>query len=251
MRSMRLEDMERFVCARGFVPMDELCGHFGVSMNTVRRDIAELLKRGAVEKVYGGVSAKRAGALTPYPVRHIRNETGKKRVGQSAAELVRDDDVIFIDSGTTTLHMVEGLRDRRNLTIVTHSLLVISEASQIADIKVIVLPGQLFRDTGSFTGADTADFLSRYNIDTAFMATSGISAQGGVTNSSPLELEIKRMALRQSKDAVLLMDKTKFGHCGLLTYAPLKAFSRVVTDETPEETWRELLASAGAALKQA
>ncbi len=251
MRSIRLEEIEQFICKRGFVPMNELCEHFDVSMNTVRRDIAELLTRGAVEKVYGGVSAKRAGALTPYPVRHIRNEAGKKRVGLFAADLVRDDDIIFIDSGTTTLHMVEGLRGKRNLTIVTHSLQVISQASQLSDVKVIVLPGQLFRDTGSFTGADTAEFLSKYNIDVAFMATSGISSQGGVTNSSPLEIETKRMALRQSKDAVLLLDKTKFGHSGLLTYAPVAAFSRVVTDEMPEGTWRDLVAAAGVELIQA
>ena len=90
MRSIRLEEIEQFICQRGFVPMDELCAHFGVSMNTIRRDITELLSRGAVEKVYGGVSAKRGGVLTPYPVRNVPHGSGEKISTSGCGRDVRD-----------------------------------------------------------------------------------------------------------------------------------------------------------------
>lgn len=249
MKADRVLDMERYICQNGSASMEELRRQFDVSMNTVRRDVAMLLRRGTVEKYYGGVRAIASDhpPLTPYEVRRGAGEKAKIAVGQAAAELVRDGDVIFIDSGTTTVHMVDFLAARRDVTIITHNLEVICRALPYENLGVIAMPGQLQRKTNSFTGGDAVRFLRRYNIRTAFMAATGVSTHGA-TNSFPLEYEIKREAIEHSGQSVLLVAREKFGVSGLMTFAPLSAFAAVVTDQEPDPGDRERIGLAGAEL---
>lgn len=249
MKADRVLDMERYIYQNGSVSMEELRRQFDVSMNTVRRDVAILLRRGTVEKMYGGVRAIASDyrTLTPYEVRRGAGEKAKIAVGQAAAELVHDGDVIFIDSGTTTVHMIDFLAARRDVTVITHNLEVICRALPHENLTVIAMPGQVQRKTNSLTGGEAVRFLQRYNIRTAFMAATGISTHGA-TNSFPLEYEIKREAIEHSEKAVLLVAREKFGATGLMTFAPLDAFSAVVTDQAPSPADRERIEQAGGEL---
>lgn len=222
--------------------MQALMEEFAVSMNTVRRDVIELIQRGAVEKVYGGVCARKVQpALTPYEIRRKSNEEAKRKIGRLAAALVHDGDIIFIDSGTTTLHMIDCLRDRKDLTIITYNLEAITKTLHYENMTVLVLPGQLRRKTNSLTGPAAVQELQRYNIRTSFMAATGLSMHGA-TNSSPMEYEIKQCAIRSSEKSVLLLSSEKFGVTGLMTYAPVSAFSCIVTDRLPSEEYQDYIA---------
>ena len=248
MKADRIQEMERYVLQRGAATMEELRVHFDVSMNTVRRDVAQLLQRGTVEKVYGGVCAKPTEqALTPYEERRRGSETAKAAIGRRAAALVEDGDVIFVDSGTTTLHMIDYLADKRELTIITNNLEAIIRALPHENITIIALPGQVRRKTHSLTGDDAVRYLRRFNIRKAFMASTGVSAHG-VTNSSPLEYEIKKCAVENAEKTVLLIAQAKFGVTGLMTYAQLEDFSTVITDAPPSAEDQQRLRHSGAAL---
>lgn len=248
MRDIRLEQMEQYIMLKDKVPMDELREHFATSLNTIRRDVALLIKKGTVEKVYGGVCARKAEQLAPFDIRTIRHQEAKAAIGKKAAELVEDGDTIFLDSGTTTLQMVEPLGQRRNITVITNNLYAIMAAMSYPGLTVISLPGQLHRRTGSFTGLDTLRFLKSYNIKTAFMAATGFSVSHGVTNSSPLEYELKMMAMERSAKSVLLLDSHKFGQTALLTYASPERFHRIITDAMPEKIYLDALKEAGTIL---
>lgn len=248
MKADRMLEMERYILNQGAATMDELRLHFDVSMNTVRRDVAELLKRGTVEKVYGGVCArKNEQALTPYEVRRRGSEDAKVAIGKRAAELVSDGDIIFIDSGTTTLHMIDFLADKRDLTIITNNLEAINRALPYENITIIALPGQVRRKTHSFTGDDAVRYLRRFNVRIAFMAATGLSSHG-VTNSSPMEYEIKKCAVESAETTVLLISHTKFGVTGLMTFAQLEDFDCLVTDEAPSAEDQLRVKSSGAQL---
>ncbi|MBR6668479.1 MAG: DeoR/GlpR transcriptional regulator [Clostridia bacterium] len=248
MKADRILEMERYILDRGASTMEELRDHFEVSMNTVRRDVAELLKRGTVEKVYGGVCArKNEQALTPYEVRRRGSEDAKAAIGRRAAELVQDGDIIFIDSGTTTLHMIDHLADKRELTIITNNLEAINRALPYENINIIALPGQVRRKTRSFTGDDAVRYLKRFNVRTAFMASTGLSAHG-VTNSSPMEYEIKKCAVESAEKTVLLISRAKFGVTGLMTFAQLEDFDVLITDAPPSPEEQARVNSSGAQL---
>ena len=248
MKTNRIQEMERYIIQHGTATMEELREHFDISMNTVRRDVTELLARGTVVKVYGGVRARAAEQmLTPYEVRRRGSEDAKSAIGLRAAQMVHDGDVIFIDSGTTTVQMIDHLRDKRDLTIITNNIEAIVRALPHENINIIVLPGQVRRKTHSLTGDDTVRALRRYNVRMAFIAATGVSSHG-VTNSSPLEFEIKKGAVESAEKTVLLIAGTKFGVTGLMTFAQMKDFDALVTDARPSPEVCRQLAEEGVEL---
>ena len=108
MRNTRLEEMEKFILQNDSVSMDQLCEQFKVSMITVRRDIAQLQRKGTIEKIYGGVTARKGETLTPFDVRRISNREAKCAIAVRAASMVHDNDIVFLDSGTTKLHILDN-----------------------------------------------------------------------------------------------------------------------------------------------
>lgn len=248
MKVVRLDEMEQYVLHHGTVSMTGLCDHFQVSMNTVRRDIVRLLERGTVEKVYGGVSARRSEQLTSFDTRAIARSQSKERVAEKAASFIEDGDIIFVDSGTTTMHIVEHIPPSVNVTVLTYNLQCINLSKACPNLNVLVLPGQFQRETNSFTGMETIMSLRKYHIKKAFMAASALSIANGVMNSSSLEYEIKRDALKQSERTYLLVDSAKFDRTAMLTYAQMKDFSCIVTDAPPPETYLRYCEEKGIAL---
>ena len=124
----RINRMERYILENESVSLTDLAEHFDVSINTVRRDIGELLARGRVRKVYGGVAASLPSEnltgpqLLPFAKRAVMNSAEKQLIGSLAAPLVRDNSTVFLDSGSTVACMLPYLAQRQGLTIVTHSL---------------------------------------------------------------------------------------------------------------------------------
>lgn len=227
--------MEQYIIEHDTVTMEELRDTFNISMNTTRLDVAQLVNKGTIRKVYGGVCSNHKSNLVPFDERKTKNTTGKKAVGKAAASLVNDGDIIYIDSGTTTMYVLDYLGERKNVTILTNNLNAINRALQFPDLNIICLPGALERKTNSFVSADTVRTLEKYNIKKAFMASSGISENGTITNSSPLEFEIKKAAIVNSKEVYLLIDSTKYGHSALLTYANITDMNKVIVDKNVEQ----------------
>jgi len=230
LKSFRLNEMEMYIADNGTVTMQNLCNHFDVSISTVRQDVSRLVLKGAVKKVYGGVSSVRTNQMVPFEERKARNFNHKQAIGKKAADLLKNHDIVFIDSGTTTMHVIEHIPLEKKVTILTHSMSAIHAAIPHDHVELIVLPGKMDRKTNSFLTADLR-YLEQYNITVALMAATGISASGDVTNSSIIEHEIKRKAVKKSERAYLLVDSSKFQRVALVTYAHLNQFTAVITDE--------------------
>ena len=236
MKTKRLIEMEAYIQRRGSATMEELRDTFAVSMNTVRRDVAELLKSGSIQKVYGGVRAASQNAIqAAYP----KGGGTKRAICFEAARLVKDGDIVFIDSGTTTVQIIEAIQDK-HVTVITNNIQVMTKALEYENIRVIMLPGEVHRKTLSITGEDSAEYLSHMNTNIAFMAATGASFSG-VANSSPLEYSIKKAAVAHAERAVLLVAGSKFGTTSLLIYAGLDKFQTVVTDSRISPAYRQRL----------
>ena len=117
MKVSRLNSIEQYVISRETVSIDELCEVFGVSKNTIRRDLNELEQRGHITKVYGGVTATVPSGAVPTPIRSGLNQIDKSLIGRLAAEEVADGDTIFIDSGTDYDHHPLARRAERGLQV--------------------------------------------------------------------------------------------------------------------------------------
>lgn len=240
MRSKRINQIEEYILNNNTVSLDKLTDVFKVSKNTIRRDIQELIKRGNIKKVYGGVSTN-SNSLIPFNERQIKNNYPKIIIAQAAADFVKNGDVIFIDSGTTTVNMVDFLKDKSNLTIITNNLMFITNSIKYNNLNIISTGGNLIRKTNSFAGIDSLNLLKKYNINKAFMAATGISLSNGVTNSSPLEGEIKKMAVKKSSQVFVLVDNSKFDVCSLITYSDLSDIDYLITDKAPSDEYIEFI----------
>lgn len=248
MRLDRLNDMEQYVMERGSVSLEELCRHFNVSMNTVRRDIVDLIHRGHLKKVYGGVSAgNRAPAPPVIPIseRSMRNDQAKQEIGELAATLVQDNMSIFLDSGSTTMRILPYLAEKQNVTVITHSLMALYEAAKYPSLHVIALGGMYNWVTSSFVGANTLDELSKMTINLVFLASTGVTLERGLTNTTYFEVEVKKTVARQNKDLVLMADHTKFGHDALLTFCNFEDLYAVVTDRPLPDSYMNVISRRG------
>lgn len=251
MKYTRQYEIEKYVLDQDCVSLDELCERFGASKNTIRRDVAQLLRKGTMEKVYGGVKAIRntAPGMVNYTDRSGRCLPEKQRIGEMAARYVKSGDVIFLDSGTTTIQILPHIAQLSGVTVLTNNLQALNLCLGYPQLNAIAFGGQLNPDTASFSASFCAlDNLCSFNVNKAFMAATGISVEKGATNSSPGELAIKKSVMGISDECILLADADKFGRTALLTYAPLSAFHRVVTDRPPAPEICAFLAQNGAEL---
>jgi DeoR family myo-inositol catabolism operon transcriptional repressor len=235
--------MEQYVLDKGTASLDELCDTFAISINTVRRDLSDLLTRGRIKKVYGGVSATAQPApVIPTSERAARNIQAKQLIGQMAAQLVKDGMSIFLDSGSTTMCLLPHLAEKTNVTVITHSLAALYEAAKYPSLHIIALGGLYNDATSSFFGSSTLNELSKMTIDIVFVAATGVSLRYGLTNTTYFEVEIKRSVARRNQNIVLMADHSKFDHNALLSFCSFEALSAVVTDEPLPGEYADLMA---------
>lgn len=240
MKEDRRKQMGAIIAQKQSMTMEQLCEHFGVSMNTIRADVAYLVKTGAVEKIYGGVRAAEHKQVPLFASRALENTAQKKRIAQRAQALIEDHDIIFIDAGTTTMHLIDCLEHCKHVTIVTASLYVIQQAAALENVTLIVLPGTANHRTNSLADVGTLEYLSRYRFTKAFMGVSGVTPDGRLNVSTYIEYEIKRAALKQSQQAYLLVDTAKFGSSGLMSYGQVADLTAMITDHSCPDFVRSL-----------
>ena len=237
MKANRLDLLEEYIIARGSATLPELSENFNVSINTIRRDIAELLQRGTIRKVYGGVTANDT-AVTPISIRETTNSMEKERIGELAAQLIHDGDTIFLDSGSTTPYLLRWLEGKSSLTVISHNLKVIEAAARCRDIHLIALGGEYSHRTNDFSGvASSAESLSRYHISKAFLAATAVSVRFGLANTSFLQAEMKRRVAAASDCVILVADHSKFSRNAAITFCPFESLSAVVTDCRPDDAF--------------
>lgn len=239
MKEERRKQMGDMIAKHHSVSMEQLRQTFGVSMNTVRSDVAYLINTGAVEKIYGGVRVNDHKPVPLFTSRADLHPQQKLQIARLAETLIQDGDIVFIDAGTTTMHLIDCLDNRKHITIVTANLYVIQKAFAKENVKLVVLPGALNRRTNSASDVSTLEYLSRYQFNKAFMGVSGVSQDGMLNVSTYIEYELKRTALSHSDETYLLVDASKFGGTGLMSYGKLEDMRCVITDSDCPETVKE------------
>ncbi|MCP0888071.1 DeoR/GlpR family DNA-binding transcription regulator [Ligilactobacillus sp. WILCCON 0076] len=235
LKEERISAIADYIKEMQTVSMADLVNRFGVSPNTLRRDLSKLLENGNFKKIYGGVTVNNNNkSLIDYTERKSKTSKDKISIGKVAASLFESGDLIFLDSGTTTDAISNFLPRNISYTLITNSLQLIVAASELSNVKLLIIGNQFNPKTQSFTGTDEDTLFNKYNINKAFMSATGISLNNGVTNSEFNEFKIKSQVLTKSlsnpnQENILLIDHTKFDRTALLTYAQINQFSKIIT----------------------
>lgn len=243
MSNYRLEEMQLYIMEKSKVSLDELCEKFEISLSTLRRDLNKLADRGSIRKIYGGVESTKERKLTPLSERIEINRNGKIKIARKAAQFISNNDIIFIDSGSTLGEVAPYLSKNSNLTVITNNMLIINKAICFKNVHLISLSGVYDHNTLSFVGDRVAEILKTYNITKAFMGTTGFSLSSGITNSTPLESAAKRTAIKSATKVFLLADHLKIDVFAPYTYCDYSDIDTLITDKPLPPNFENLFKS--------
>jgi len=242
-RRQEIADMLR---ADGSVTVAQMEERFGVSSMTARRDLAELERRGLARRTHGGaVLPSAAGHEDSFLSRLTRSSDAKLALARATAELVAEEDSVFLDSSSTAYHVAREILDRTlRVTLLTNSQpimeLVASHPSSPAEL--VGIGGTLRRLTRSFVGPVATTAVQSHYADRFFFSVKGVTPDGVLTDADSLEAEVKRTMLRHATDPVLLIDQSKLESRGLSVIAPVAEVSRILTSGVDEHELAPLAA---------
>jgi len=244
MKYNRQQEMEAYISDKKTVRNEELLRMFNISIQTLRRDLKILEDRGSITKVYGGViyneTQNTLRNVDSFEERSSSFVEEKEYIGKLAAQMVCDNDVIFIDSGTTAYRMLHYMQDLKNVTVISHCLDVMQALRCMPNINGICAGGAMLHAAGSFI-IDTSFYP--YNYNKAFISTVGISIAKGLTNTVMQEGYMKSHVISQSSKVILLADHSKFDVIGYNHFADLSHLNAVVTDKCPDDKYLSIFES--------
>ncbi|HAK45098.1 MAG TPA: hypothetical protein DCO79_04150 [Spirochaeta sp.] len=219
----------------GRVSVKELCTTFDMSIVTIRNDLSLLEDKGLVIRTHGGAIAvkdQEEGIVLPFDVREERYFNAKQAIGKAAADLVNDGEVIFIDGGTTASEMRHYLVDKKDVTIITPSIVVTYWLAVTSNLNIYVLNGFFKRDSYSTVGIPSLDFMAKWNLSKAFFGAAGFTAEGGLSDLDSGFVEQKKIIADKAHMNIGLIDSSKWGILSLGSFAESDNIDILITDES-------------------
>lgn len=224
----------------------ELMERFGISIETVRRDLDDLEKQGVLRKVYGGAVVNVSLNSEPeYACRSQMHASQKDAIAREAAKLIQPGDTIFLGVGTSVQAMVPYMKDIPRLTVFTNALRAAVALSDIPDCTVILPGGQLRSKELTLSGFPAEENLLYFNVDKAFIGIGGITEKG-ITDFHIGEAQLHRRLVMNVKQSVALADASKFGIQALNNVCSLEQISLIITDNCARKQTVSKLKDAGA-----
>jgi len=239
--SQRRLQISELVRQHGSVQVSTLAQQFGVSVQTVRKDLRYLADRGVMARAYGGgidsgaVGASQTVAEPHFETKRTEHLAEKRRIGALAAAMVRPGDTIAIDSGTTAIALAEALPDM-DVTVVTNDFGVLTALSPKTQINLVMLGGELRRKNMAFYGGLTVEALAFLHVDLLFLGVDGFDLERGITTHYEPEAMLNRKMVEAARAVVAVTDSSKFGRICLHRIIPVVELDALITDSgAPEE----------------
>ena len=228
------------------VVVSELSQLYDVSEETIRRDLDKLEKEGLATKSYGGAVINEDVSIDlPFNVRKNQNVTGKQKMAEVAASMVQDGDHILLDASTTAVFIAKALKDKERLTVVTNSMEILLELSDVSGWNIISTGGKMKEGYLAFLGSRAEETIRSYYLDKAFFSCKALDQELGIMESQEAFATTKRAMIAASRRKVLVVDSTKFDQTAFSVAGDLRDIDVVVTDKKPSERWLERFTDAG------
>jgi len=228
------------------VLVNELATHYGVTEETIRRDLDKLEKEGFATKTYGGaILGNNTKNDVSYNIRSKTNVEAKTAIAKIISSMICDGDHLMLDDSSTSLYVAKQLKDKKNLTVITYSVEIVAELSGVEGFTVLCTGGQLRSSTLSFEGHQVTQALSRYHVDKAVLSCKGIDPEAGITDSADAHALSKQAMMKAAKHIILAVDSSKFDKISFVQIHPIDAVQTVVTNQPPEARWLRLFQEQG------
>ncbi len=224
--------------AKGLV---DLAGILGVSYMTIRRDMREMEAGGKLSVINGVAVAASESFLPndrPYSLAVAGSQMvdAKNRIGRKAISFIENNDVIIIDTGSTTEFVARHLPDNMNITIICYTINVLVEVYKRPNCQIVFIGGFFHDDTLMFESPEGLALIRRHRANKAFISATGVSETYGVMCDNHYECPMKRTIIESSVKKFLLFDSSKYDRVRIAHYAELGDFDAVITDSGAPKT---------------
>ncbi len=229
----------------GTVNTMDLAGRLEVTPMTIRRDLAKIAKEGLIKVEYGGAVLNDEPFVEDnIPTKLEKNQKEKVKIAEYCAGMIRDGESVYLDAGTTAAEIARFLQNRKDITVITHSLLAANILSKSEGPAVIMMPG-LFRETSmAFMGQLTDEYITRFRINKFFLAVEGVTADE-LTVPDIVDGATKKALAERAEEIICVADSSKFGKRTFFRICDPRDVSAIVTDTGVEEQELAEFRSAG------
>ncbi|NME35724.1 MULTISPECIES: DeoR/GlpR family DNA-binding transcription regulator [Fusobacterium] len=232
----------------GSVKVSNLVTLFDVSLETVRRDLDVLEKKGIAEKVYGGaiLKDKENNTNLSYSFRETKNKDQKREIATMAIKYINEGETIALNGGTTNIEIAKLIKDKYNvLTVVTNSLKIVEELEDSKGINLILAGGIYNKSEFSFLGIQTEKFLNNFTVDKSFIAVGGVSLKRGITDYLIDEVVVQKKMIDISEEVIILADSSKIENNSLIKICDMEDINFIITDSNLDEEIKKLYLKKG------
>jgi DeoR/GlpR family transcriptional regulator of sugar metabolism len=228
---------------------EDLARRFGVSLETIRRDLRGLRDQGLLERVYGGALSVRSTEGT-FAARSTLHSERKLAIARLAAALVGERDTIVIDVGTTALEVARALPASFRGRVLTNSVPAVMALADREEIEIQLCGGQVRHGDAACSGAHAEAFFAEFYADKAFLGSGGVHAEAGLTDYHPPEVVTRRMIIAHAAACYVLADSSKLGAIAVHRVCPLDRVTAVITDPDASPEATRALRGAGCTVLQ-
>lgn len=237
----RWDNLRALIRDSGVIRVEDLCRRLKVSPATVRRDLDQLERGGAIRRVHGGAVSVESRLDEPvFADKTSRAAREKRRIAEAALTFIEPGDTVYLDGGSTVLELARLLRERTNLTVVTNSLYAAHELAGRGP-RLIVIGGELRRLSQTMVGPLTERVLQELHLDKAFMGTIGLALDEGLTTTDHSEAFTKKLVMGQARQVIVLADSSKAGKVSFANAGGWENVHVLITDKQIEKTFAKEL----------
>ncbi|MBQ4177454.1 MAG: DeoR/GlpR transcriptional regulator [Lachnospiraceae bacterium] len=223
--------------AKQKVSVSELSAKFGVTGETIRRDLERLEREGYVARTYGGaVLIQQPPGHVNYTERAVQNVEAKIEMGELTASILPSSGAIGCDASTTVLSMIPYIKDNPGITLLTNSIRILNDF-MYDKIRIISTGGNLRSRTQSLQGEAVSRSMEDYFLDVCVLSCRSLDLENGIYEGDEEEAYFKNIMVEHSRRVIIVADHTKFNKTSLIRTLPYEKVDVLVTDRKPSDEW--------------
>ncbi len=242
MSSNRQQQILDIARQTGQVSVDELVQQFGVTPQSIRKDLNQLCNDRLLSRTHGGARLASSVENMSYEARRMLASDHKAAIGQAVAEIIPDNSSMFVNIGTTTEAVAKALVNHQALMVITNNINVATELRPCVDIQVIIASGEVRSTDGGIVGEAAVDFINQFKVDFAVIGSSAIDSDGALLDFDYREVKVSQAIIANARHVILATDSTKHERTAPVRIGHISQIDSFVTERCPDE-FKRLLTS--------
>jgi DeoR family glycerol-3-phosphate regulon repressor len=236
---------------KGRVLVEELVAHFGVTAQTIRKDLSDICATGKLKRIHGGAVVPSGLENMQYEARRQIAADEKDAIGRAAARLIPNNASLFINIGTTTEAVSQALLDHRDLMVITNNINVANRMRIYPHFEVAIAGGIVRSSDGGVVGEAAVDFIRQFKVDFAVIGASAIDDDGALLDFDYREVKVAQAIIANARHVILVSDSTKFDRTAPVRIAEMSQMNSFITDRCARPAIRQICRDAGVTLIEA